>query len=97
MKSNQKSKLFQWQQKHNEEGGVCQKCLRDVKHLTVDHIIPSSFVLCLDNGRNLAINDEENFQVLCQPCNKMKGSAWDFTNPKTVTLLKKYLQQYGFN
>lgn len=92
----QKSKLWEWQQKCSN-GGECEKCKRMVGYLTVDHLVPQSFILCLDNGRELAINDEDNFQKLCQPCNKMKGAAWDFTNRKTITLLEKYLKPYKLN
>lgn len=89
-----KSKLWEYQQNY-QNGGECKKCKRMVGYLTVDHIVPASFVICLDNGKNLAINDEENFQMLCQPCNKMKGAAWDFTDERTIKLLAKYLQPYG--
>lgn len=94
MKAKAQSKLWQWQQ-DCQNGGICQKCGRDVSYLTVDHIIPQSFVLCLDDGKNLAINDEDNFQKLCQPCNKMKGASWDFTDKRTIELLKKYIQRYN--
>jgi len=90
----QKSKLWELQQA-NQNGGECVKCKRMVGYLTVDHIVPASFVMCLDNGKYLAVNDEENFQMLCQPCNKMKGASWDFTNSATIKLLVKYLQPYG--
>ena len=89
----EKSKLWEWQ-RNLEQGGQCQKCNREVGYLTVDHIVPQSFVLCLDNGKSLAINDEDNFQKLCQPCNKMKGASWDFTDTRTINLLKKYLADY---
>lgn len=91
-----KSKLFELQQECLN-GGVCEKCERSVGYLTVDHIVPQSFVICLDNGRDLVKNDEKNFQKLCQPCNKMKGCAWDFTEPRTIVILMGYLQSYLTN
>lgn len=93
MKGNLASRLKVWQ---NEclKGGECGMCKRTLDYLTVDHIVPISFVLSLDNGKNLAINDEDNFQKLCQPCNKMKGSSWDLRDLRTIKLLKKYLQPY---
>lgn len=92
----QHSKLWIWQQEcHN--GGICSKCGRTVGWLTVDHIIPISFVFCLDNGKDIANNDEENFQKLCQPCNQMKKNNFDFTDPRTIALLKKYLAPYFAN
>lgn len=89
----EKSKLWQWQQECLV-GGQCEKCNRVVSYLTVDHIVPMSFVLCLDNGKNLAHSDEENFQKLCQPCNKMKGASWDFTDSRVIELLNKYTEPY---
>ena len=88
-----KSKLYQWQTEA-QKGGICEKCGRIVEYLTVDHIVPQSFVLCLDNGKWLYMNDETNFQFLCQPCNKMKGASWDFTNKTMVAKLKQYLEPY---
>lgn len=87
----EKSKLWQWQQEC-KDGGQCNKCKRLVNYLTVDHIVPQSFVICLDNGRDIAINDEHNFQKLCQPCNRMKGASWDFTDPRTIYLLQRYMK-----
>jgi|TARA_Y100000034_G_scaffold64432_1_gene77950 5-methylcytosine-specific restriction endonuclease McrA len=93
MKSKRKSKLFEWQQKANE-GGVCEKCKRQVGYLTVDHVVPIHFLHRLDNGREIVLEDEENYELLCQPCNKMKGSDIDITNSKTAKLIYKYIKPY---
>jgi 5-methylcytosine-specific restriction endonuclease McrA len=90
----EKSLLWQLQAQCQEKGGICAKCKREVNILTVDHIIPQSFTLSLDNGRWISNNDAENFQLLCQPCNKMKGASWDFTDDRTIKLLMKYLKPY---
>jgi len=47
-----------------EQGEFCVICGRKDK-LTVDHIIP------LSKGGS---NDNDNFQILCQTCNKRKGA-----------------------
>lgn len=46
------------------QGGRCLRC-RSVEELTLDHIIPRS------RGGSGA---QSNLQVLCKPCNQMKGS-----------------------
>lgn len=58
--------------------------------LTVDHIIPQQLLSML--GLQGFINtDDENFQYLCKFHNNQKGSSIDYTNPKTLPLLKKYI------
>lgn len=88
-----KSKLFEWQERNNAQEGVCAKCGRTTK-MTVDHIIPVMITDRLDEGYEIATNDEENFQLLCRPCNTMKSGNIDITNPKTARLLVKYMQPY---
>lgn len=65
------------------------KCIA-LKNLTVDHIIPRVFLKCL-GMEALAETDEDNFQVLCKNHNGLKGNELDYTNPKTLPLLKKYI------
>lgn len=85
------TKLFEWQ---NRGFGTCEKCGRGQVKLTVDHIIPVAILRMLDDGEFLVLNDEENFQLLCFPCNSMKMDRIDITNPKTANLLVKYMQPY---
>ena len=84
-----KTKLWEWQQKAND-GGICVKCGCKVSKLSVDHIIPVTIVEVLDNTGLAVYDDEDNFQLMCYPCNKMKQNRLDKTNPKTIPLLKKY-------
>lgn len=87
------TKLFEWQERATH-AGECEKCHRFLPRLTVDHIIPVSILERLDEGREIAVNDEDNFQLICGPCNMLKSSQIDITNPKTARNLVKYLQPY---
>ncbi len=60
------------------------------KKLTLDHIIPKKILL--DMGLEEFYNDEDNFDILCRECNSRKGSQLDFSNPKTIPLLEKYMK-----
>lgn len=93
MKTNKKTKLYQLQQKVNNGIGECSKCKRQ-DHLTVDHIIPVSLLLMMGFTSEEINNDDENFDVLCRWCNKMKGAKLDHLNVKTIPLLKKYVHQF---
>ena len=85
------TKLHEWQQKANGLGGSCEKCGRKTDYLTVDHIVPVSFIEML-GLRNEAYEHDWNFQLLCRACNRLKGYYFDFTNPKTFPLLQKYVE-----
>ncbi len=84
------SALFEWQKKANELGGTCHKCSRKTDYLTVDHIVPASFIVML-GLKEESYDDDWNFQLLCRACNKLKGNLFDFTNPKTFENLKRYV------
>jgi len=89
-----KTKLHELQQRVNNGDGVCLKCKR-TDHLTVDHIIPASLLLELGMDKIEMCNDEENFQILCRWCNRQKANRLDHLNPKTIPLLKKYIDWYA--
>ena len=72
----------------------CQLCGiqgEEVK-LTLDHIIPKKMLL--DMGLDEYYDDEANLDVVCAKCNARKGSQLDFSNPKTIALLEKYMDLY---
>ncbi len=92
MKGKKNTKLREYQLLA-ELGGECSKCKRNMEKLSVDHIVPVNFLKCLDDTR-LMYEDEDNFVVICQPCNHLKSGRFDFTNPKTAKLLQKYIEPY---
>jgi len=80
----------EWRDRQIANNGKCARCGR--KHmLTLDHIIPLQILsmMGVDTKRHW---DEENNQLLCRPCNSLKGLQLDFGNPKTKILLLKYLK-----
>ena len=88
MKGKKGTKLREWQDR-NKELGVCSKCGK-FKEITVDHIIPVYLMeqLGLDDE---IVNDEENFENVCLTCNRFKSCRIEMANPKTIPLLKKYI------
>lgn len=78
-----------------DRGEFCESCgvinSKGTK-LTLDHIIPKKVLLdmCLDEY----YKDETNLQILCARCNSVKASQLDFSNPKTIVLLEKYIAMY---
>lgn len=85
-----KSKLWEWQNR-TKEGGICAKCGIQTSYLTVDHIVPTSVVEMLDETGLAIFEDEDNFQMLCQPCNRLKGNKLDKRNSMTKIILTKLL------
>lgn len=88
MKANRKTKLWEWQQK---KSGECARCHKDTQ-LSVEHIIPVYFLEQL-GLQDEALNDDENFEYFCFPCNRFKGSRIDIAHPKTKILLTKYVNK----
>ena len=68
----------------------CEKCGRE-EFLTLDHIVPISILEQL--GFNELQDNDENWQVLCRPCNSYKANRLDFTNYKTKEVLLKYISK----
>jgi len=75
-----------------ERGDYCETCNSHEHKLTLDHIIPKKVLL--DMGLDEYYTDESNLQILCTLCNGKKGSQLDFSNPKTIVLLEKYIALY---
>jgi len=88
MKGKHNTKLFEWQKK---KYGICSKCGKE-KELSVEHIIPK-FLLEQLGLEDEIVNDEENFDHYCFACNRFKGSRIDLTHPRTIILLKKYINK----
>lgn len=87
------SLLEQWRIK-GLSGGLCHKCNIQVRRLTVDHIIPIHILSALDNAFDIAVNDENNFQFLCEICNRIKSGSLNVRDPRTARLLVKYMTPY---
>ena len=78
-----------------DRGNHCESCDtfggKPIK-LTLDHIIPRKILL--DMSLEEYYKDEINLQILCARCNGKKASQLDFSNPKTIALLEKYIALY---
>ncbi len=77
-----------------ERGDYCSDCKVSgkIKKLTLDHIVPKKILL--DMGLDEYYDDESNLEILCSGCNGRKGSQLDFSNPKTIVQLEKYIKLY---
>jgi len=88
--TNTKNQIIALQQAFVISGGKCVKCGR-TEFLTLDHIVPISI---LDQLGVCDLEDnDENWQVMCRPCNSFKANRLDFTNPKTKEILLKYISR----
>jgi len=72
-------------------GGQCAKC-ESTLNITVDHIIPQNFLTML--GFPDAYKELDNLQYLCEKHNIEKGNILDYTNPRTLPLLKMYVNRW---
>lgn len=96
------SPLFRWQKRaqNPEPGDKCAKC-GERRHLTVDHIVPVSWIqsfvpLPAPNLPQWETDDpamswEENFQLLCRYCNQTKRNFIDPRDPRTYEVLEKVI------
>jgi len=79
-----------------ERSNYCSSCNAngddELVKLTLDHIVPKKMLL--DMGLDEFYDDEENLEILCSACNGRKGSQLDFSNPKTIVMLEKYMKLY---
>jgi 5-methylcytosine-specific restriction endonuclease McrA len=84
----QRAEMETYMDRHN-----CKRCMSHTD-LTIDHIIPVSFLLTQLGATVNETYDWDNFQVLCRPCNTLKAGRFDLSNPKTKELLIKYTNKY---
>jgi hypothetical protein len=91
VKGKKGTKLYQWQEK-GKLRGICGKCGKEFNSLSVEHIIPQYILQQLGLVEEV-YEDEENFDLYCLGCNRFKGGRIDMAHPKTVTLLKKYVNK----
>lgn len=68
----------------------CARCGVSTGESTVDHIIPKQLLKCI----GITDTSIENYQPLCQKCNKTKGALLDPINEKTWELLDKYITRW---
>lgn len=66
-------------------------CKKFSDYLTVDHIFPVSLLVRFGLTEN-SYKDRENMELICRNCNILKQDRFDFNNPKTVPLIKHYLE-----
>jgi len=89
---NKPTKYGEWRRKALESD-VCERCKRKTNLLTVDHILPLAIVEQLDLTGKDKYEDESNFQLICHPCNKFKGSRIDATDKRVIWKLKEYIKK----
>lgn len=89
MKANKQSPLYKLQNRENKFG-ECAKC-KELRELTVDHIFPASLLVMWGLNEYTWL-DEENLELICRKCNILKKSRFDFHNPKTLPLIRKYMR-----
>lgn len=90
MKGKKRSLLWHWQEHARNNDVKCASCHRS-GYCTVDHIVPLSLLAAL-GLKDMSIDDEWNFQYLCRACNMRKGFKLDYTDPKTLENLKRYVR-----
>lgn len=80
--------LKEYLDRHN-----CLRCHSN-ENLTIDHIIPVTFLITQLGASIEETFDWDNFQSLCRRCNTLKGGRFDLSHPKTKPLVIKYVNRY---
>lgn len=84
----QREEIEKYLGRHN-----CTRC-HSHQDLTIDHIIPISFLMQQLGATVEETFDWDNFQPLCRKCNTLKSGRFDLSNKKTKPLLIKYINKY---
>jgi 5-methylcytosine-specific restriction endonuclease McrA len=71
-------------------GLKCEKC-GEIEHLTVDHIVPISFLQQFAITPDPGFWLKENMTYLCFHCNRKKGAEIDPRDPRTYEVIRKLL------
>lgn len=75
------------------DGGVCKNC-GSINELTIDHIVPISFLEMMGINRKYSYSFKKhghNLQILCRKCNALKSYRFDWTDERTRPLIDWYL------
>ena len=75
------------------DGGNCAKC-GGTNELTIDHIIPVSFLEMMGIFKKHTLSFKKhgnNLQLLCRKCNSLKSFRFDWTDKRTRPLIDFYL------
>lgn len=91
-KGKRNSPLYDMQLSAKKYMHNCAKCRAQAVWVTVDHIIPVSFLTAV-GLKEATWEDGDNLQFLCKACQNLKSNRFDFTNPKTLPLLHKYVKR----
>ena len=92
------SKLQEWKKRVKDKNGYindkeeeCASCGRKY-YLTIDHIIPEHILISLNLMTDVE-DWEENFEIICGACNRLKGGQLDLKHPKTFQLLEEAIRR----
>mgnify|MGYP002413518293 CR=1 FL=1 len=91
MSKKKKTPYYQFQLRARE-GGKCEKCGLFSEKLSVDHIFPQSLLTKWGLVDEI-YNDEDNYWLICRPCNILKSDAFDFHHPNTISLIERYINK----
>lgn len=94
MRPKRKSHLWQWQEKCKSGTEKCAKC-GSTERLTVDHLVPAFLLkeFMVMEEYDIAYDFEENFEIVCFYCNRMKGARIDPRNPKVFQILEEVIRR----
>ncbi|MFA5937491.1 MAG: HNH endonuclease [Candidatus Paceibacterota bacterium] len=75
----------------NRDGKKCRRCGRE-EYLTIDHVVPVSFIRDMGIPEYETYADKENLELLCKICNGFKANRFDWSNPRTKAVLLRLLE-----